>query len=214
MAEFVSRLSRRQDEPGAEEDPLFLERWKLLDWRFLLPDPQPRKLGYGGAVDPRMAEALRLLDPGAARIAVQDGAPRRLFEVVLLLEPDARLCLAGAEALIPGGWICILCQRSFLKRKGPRTLLGWQRLLQRQGLQDVSIQWYAPTLDLPSRIVPVGSRTAVLDTLRRHKGVHFGKTKQLIGRAALDLGLFAVAVPEGAVTGRRPVDAGTSAGKP
>ncbi|MET4591935.1 hypothetical protein [Arthrobacter sp. 754] len=203
MTDLNPRPNGHQDGLGTESDPLVLQRWKLLDWRFLLPNPQPRTVGFGGAMDSGMEEALRLLDPGAVRIGMEDGAARQLFEMVLLSEPDARLFKAGAEAVQPGGWLCVRIRRSFRIRSGPRTLLGWQRSLKRRGFQEVSVQWYAPGLDLPSRIVPVGSRTAVLETLRRHEAIRFGKTKQFIGRVALDLGLFAAAIPEGVVTGQR-----------
>lgn len=51
---------------GAEA--LNLHLWRLLDWRFLLPELQPRSLGYGGNVGEDLMAALRLLDPEAACI--------------------------------------------------------------------------------------------------------------------------------------------------
>lgn len=213
MSDIRPGPNSHQDRPGQVSDPLILQRWKLLDWRFLLPNPQPRTVGFGGAVDPVMEEALRLLDPAAARIGVEGGAGR-LFEVVVLSEPDARLFTVGAEAVQPDGWLCVRSRRSFRTRSGPRTLLGWQRWLRRQGFQEVSIQWYAPNFDHPSRIVPVGSRTAVRETLHRHQGIRFGRSKQVIGRGALALGLFGVAIPEGMVTGRRSVHPISPAGEP
>lgn len=205
MTDTVPRPNEHEESQGAMENPLVLQQWKFLDWRFLLPELQPRTLGYGGALNPGWVDALQMLDPDAVRV-MEHAAPTRRFETVLLVDPDARLFRNAAESVQPGGWLCILARRSLRNSNGPRTLLGWKRLLERQGFQEISVNWFAPTLDFPSRIVPVGSRTSVLDTLRRHKGVRFGRLKQLAGRVALDLGLFAAAIPEGQVTGRRAMD--------
>jgi hypothetical protein len=215
MADTVPRPTENANREGhGAADPLVLHRWRLLDWRFLLPDPQPWTVGYGGATESAMEGALRLLDPDAVLIEDEDGTSSRTFQVVLLSYPDSRLFQAAIGAVQPGGWLCVRARRSLGTRRGPRTLLGWQRHLRRHGFQDVCVNWHAPTLDFPTRIVSVGSRAAVLDTLRRHKGIRFGRMKQCIGRMALNLGLFAAAIPEGTVTGRRPVEANMPRGHP
>ncbi|WP_157361034.1 hypothetical protein [Arthrobacter sp. EPSL27] len=183
---------------------LALHTWRLLDWRFLLP-VQPRRVGYGGAVDPKTAAALRLLDPDATRVqAGRPDGPETSFEVVLLREPDLPLFEDAAAAVQPGGWMCVQVERSLLRRQGPRTLAGWKRTFERRGFEDVNVYWHATTLDSPARLVPVASPAAVRDTLSQHEGVRFGLAKAVLARAALTLRMFAVAVPAGSVTGRRP----------
>ncbi|MFP3462268.1 hypothetical protein R5O87_15585 [Arthrobacter globiformis] len=184
--------------------PLSLEQWRLLDWRFLLPVVQPRNLGYGGAVDRESLAALRLLDPGAGRIDSDGGPPGPTFDVVLLSSPDLQLLEAAAQRMQPGGWMCAEFRRSLSGSTRPRTLYGWRRAFVRNGFRDVSVQWHAPGLRHPSRMVPLASGSAVRDTLARHQAIPFGAVKELIGRLALALRVFELVIPEGTVTGRRP----------
>jgi hypothetical protein len=191
------------DEAGS--DALALHLWRLLDWRFLLPEVQPKRVGYGGITGPDMLSALRLLDPEAALIGSDDnGTFDRAFDVILLSAPDLRLFESAAAAVQPGGWVCAQVRRSLLRRSGPRTLAGWKRTLERAGFSDVSVYWHAPTLDRTARIVPVASATAVRDTLSLKDAIRFRRTKVAIARLALALGLFGTAIPEGTVMGRRP----------
>ena len=213
------------EDSGAAGDPgaLSLHLWRLLDWRFLLPVVQPGSVGYGGAVSPELRAALRLLDPAAARIqpgsrpgsqpgdqsvrrSVRTGTPAKVFEVVLLREPEPQLFEEAAAAVQPGGWMCAQVKRSLLRRSGPRTLAGWKRTFRKYGFEDVSVHWNATSLDSPGRLVPAASATAVKDTLSLHKGIRFGLAKAVLARFALALRLFDAAVPEGTVTGRRPAN--------
>lgn len=181
-----------------------LQLWALLDWRFLLPH-QPQSVGYGGRTSPDLLTALRLLDPETAQVRseAQNGV-QGAFDVVLLTEPDLTLFRKAASSVQPGGWICAQVQRSFFCGSGPRTLAGWKRAFTHNGFHDVSVYWHAPTLDRSARIVPVASATAVRNTLSRHENVRFGWAKSVVGRFALALHLFEIAIPEGTVTGRRP----------
>lgn len=203
MVESMSPTqSQKADANNPELDSLVLHLWRLLDWRFLLPHPQPTSVGYGGDLTKELKHALTLLDPECFQITA-DSPLDRQAEVIFLRAPEAGLARAGVAAVQPGGWVCIQHQRSLLKIRGPRTLMGWKRCLKTSGFQDVSVYWVAPTLALPSRVVPVASRTAVVDTLRRHEGIRWGSAKAVIGRIAFELGLFAIAVPEGVITARR-----------
>lgn len=194
--------------PGAgagEEtaDALSLHLWRLLDWRFLLPDLQARSVAYGGATAPDMAAALHLLDPSVTALP-PDQHPGGTYGVVLLTAPDRAAFRSALAAVEPGGWMCVEARRSLFQRSGPRTLKGWKNALVRSGFQDVSVFWNAPSLDHTARIVPVASAVGIRDTLALHKDVRFGRAKSLAARLALILGLFDLAVPEGTVTGRRP----------
>ena len=192
--------------PGEETaDALSLHLWRLLDWRFLLPDLRARSVAYGGATAPDMASALHLLDPSATVLPPdQRGDHGRTYGVVLLTAPDRAAFRSASAAVEPGGWMCVEARRSLFQRSGPRTLKGWKNALIRSGFQDVSVFWNAPSLDRTARIVPVASAVGIRDTLVLHKDVRFGRAKSLAARLALILGLFDLAVPEGTVTGRRP----------
>ncbi|RJT94886.1 hypothetical protein D6T65_17275 [Arthrobacter frigidicola] len=185
---------------------LNLQLWRLLDWRFLLPVLEPRSVGYAGAIDRDTKAALGLLNAQASPILPGgEGASVKSFHVVLVSSPDRQLLRAAAAAVEPGGWICVQTRRSIPSRSRPGTLAGVRRALVREGFGEVRIHWHAPGLALPSRIVDAGSTTAVRNTLSRHHTVRFGRVKAAIGTVILALRLFGVAIPEGTVTGSRPV---------
>lgn len=206
MTDFMppSATGIPSDPDPANAATLSLELWRLLDWRFLLPVLQPRSLGFGGVMDGDVVAALRLLDPNAGIIASDGGPPDRMFDMVLLSSPDRRLFEAAAQTVEPGGWVCAQLRRSLFSPTGPRTLYGWKRAFVRNGFRDVCIHWHAPGLEHPSRVVPLASAAAVRDTLTHHQAIPFGAAKELIGRLALALRVFALVIPEGTVTGRRP----------
>ena len=202
----IAAPKRTDEEAGA--DPLPLHLWMLLDWRFLLPMVQPERLGYGGGISSDAVAAINLLDPSARRIEPSPGhAPTDEFNVVLLSDPDARLFEGAVASLRPGGWMCLQVRRSLGFDRGPHTLAGWKRVLQKSGFEDVAVYWHVPTLERPARFVPTASRAAVRNTLSHYSGVRFGKAKAAIGRLALDLGVFNVAAAEGTVVGRRALEA-------
>ena len=206
IAPAVEAVQSPRAGPGADgADALSLHLWRLLDWRFLLPDLQARSVAYGGATAPDMASALHLLDPSAAVLSPdQQGDHGGTYSIVLLTAPDRATFRSASAAVEPGGWMCIEARRSLFQRSGPRTLKGWKNALVRSGYQDVSVYWNAPSLDRSVRIVPVASAAGIRDTLGLHKDVRFGGAKALAARLSLILGLFDLAIPEGTVTGRRP----------
>jgi len=178
-----------------------LHLWRRLDWRFLLPSLELHRVGYGMGIEGEDVAALGLLDVNANPIG-QSAA--ETLDAVLLSSPELPELRTAVQAVRPGGWVCAAVTRSLVARKRPRTLWGYRRALRRGGLVDVAVYWYAPTLAASARIVPVGSRTAVRNTLARHEGMRFGRMIALIGNVALGLGLFSVAIPEGMVVGQRP----------
>ena len=193
---------RNAGRDGVDSDPVLpLQLWQRLDWRFLLPILEPRHVGYGGSVDAPLVAAVRLLDPDAGRVAPDtDGAA---YDIVILASPRKSDLAHAIAALRPGGWVCAEVRRFSRDHAAPRTPWGWRRAFAAAGLEDVEVYWHPPRLEASTRMVPVASATAVRNTLRRHQAVRFGWAKSVVGGLALKLGLFALAIPEGSVIGRR-----------
>jgi hypothetical protein len=189
----------------APDDSLNLHLWRRLDWRFLMPDPQPRTVGYAGPIDQESLRAIRLLDAGAADIerSAQLDDPRHGCDVVLLPVPTSENLRLAYTALRPGGWVCVQVRRSGPIRPGTRTIGGWHRAVRRTGFQDVNAYWHAPTLDSCSRIVRLNGAMGVGNTLKRHEGVRFGQAKSAVAKVVFRAGLLPFVVPEGTVIGRR-----------
>ena len=178
-----------------------LQLWQRLDWRFLLPILEPRHVGYGGSVDDELLAAVRLLDPDASDVATRTVGRR--YDVIILASPGRSDLARSVSVIGPGGWVCAEVKRSGRVCGAPRTPWGWKRAFGAVGLDGVEVYWLPPRLEASTRIVPVASGTAVQSTLKRHQAVRFGWAKSVVGGLALKLGLFALALPEGTVVGRR-----------
>lgn len=186
-----------------EPSRLPLHLWTLLDWRFLLPVVEHGRVGYGGRIGPDTAAAMTLLDAGATRIALNGRTGAGAFDLVLLSQPDLPLLEKGVRSLSADGWICLQVHRKFTLGRGPHTLAGWKRVLERSGFDEVNIYWLVPTLEHAERLVPTASEAAVRDTIAHYSSARFGKAKAPVARLALRLGLFNIAAPAGMVIGRR-----------
>lgn len=178
---------------------LRLHLWRRLDWRFLLPTVEFDRMLIGGSIDEELRAAATLIDPAARELSDGDAAD---CDVAFLRFPTRIELSAASAAVRPGGWVCAEVARSIGRTSSPGTLAGWRRAFRRAGLQEVAVHWFAPTLAVPSRIVNLDQRTAVISTLARHQGMRLGPLVAWVGRRALDLGLFPLLVPAGVVVGQ------------
>jgi hypothetical protein len=196
-------FSGERIEAAADVEPLPLQQWMLLDWRFMLPLGTSARLGYGGSLSPEAIEAISLLDPHAKCIDPDSGSqPVAAFDAVLLSHPALDVFKGAVVTLRPNGWMCVQVRRTFGFAPGPHTLVGWKRTLERTGFDDVAVYWNVPALERTERLVPTASVSAVQDTLSHYSDARFGKAKAAVARLALILGLFNFAAAEGTVVGR------------
>ncbi len=204
----LERIWPRYLRGGAASAPLPLELWQRLDWRFLLPSPQPGAIVCAGVVDEEFAAALRLLDAELAQVTspvdwsrVTDSS----YDLAVLIEPTRQDLHAAARVVRPGGWVYVQAQRRILGASAaPRSLRGWSRASRRAGLAEVAVHWHAPNTSAPYRLVPLDSRIVVLEALNRYDEVRFGWLLSQLGKFLFACGLLPLAVPGGSVLGRRP----------
>lgn len=194
-------------EPGSS-NTLPLEPWQRLDWRFLLPSPQPGAIVCAGAVNEELAAALRMLDADLAQVTSSHGwsqVAASSYDLAVLIEPTNDDLRAAAEAVRPGGWVYVQAERHILgARVAQRSLHGWLRACRRAGLEELAAHWHAPTTSVPYRLVPLDSRVVVFEALSRHDEVRFGWLLSQLGKVLFACGLFPLVVPGGSVLGRRP----------
>ncbi|MGY1636651.1 hypothetical protein ACI78V_08345 [Geodermatophilus sp. SYSU D00742] len=183
---------------------LLLHRWRRLDWRFLLPVPDVGRLAVGGRVDDGLRDALPLLAGEVHEVTSVAGwsALPGNCDVVVLVRPTVPELGRAAAALRPGGWLYAEVRRD-LRGRGPRSLAGWHRALERLGLDDVAAHWHAPDLATTSRIVSLQDRTAVRHALDDHDRGRLGDLRSGLATVLLGAGLLPLLVPEGSVVGRR-----------
>lgn len=190
---------------GAAAD-LLLHRWRRLDWRFLVPLETPARVACAGEVDDDLRVALPLLAPAVhrARSAADWEALSGRCDVVVLTRPDAAQLVPAVRALRPGGWLYVEVSRDRVRPR-PRSVAGWRRALETQGLEDVTAYWHTPGLGDTRRIVPLDAAPAVRHALAEHRDSPADALRGAVLRCLHTVGALPLVVPAGSVTGRRPV---------
>ncbi len=188
--------------------------WRLLDWRFLLPVLGPFRFAFSEGVPADLREALVTADPLAHRFDPQVAIPDNLATplIIVLSSPTRSEFETAARYLRPGDFVYAqLTRKPVVRSVEPRSIWGWERLAVRLGIGPVRLFWHAPDFQRCARIVPLDSRSAVWNTLQRHRGIRWGRAKSELGKLAFRLGLFGLAVPEASLLLSRPGQIGTPA---
>jgi len=194
-----------------------LERARRIDWRLLLPDPSPGRVGLAGEPDARLAAALT--DAGwepvaldEARAAHDGPGDTSGLDLVVAVAPTARGLVAGIGAVRPGGWLYAECH-GLATRRGRRGALGPAVVvarLRRAGFDPVRLQVQAPA-GAPKVIVPIDGPAALRLFLERRRGM-LGRAPVVAGlELARRAGLVTRLAPLVSVVARRP---GAEAGGP
>jgi aminoglycoside phosphotransferase len=177
---------------ASQSNPLRTDRHDLLvasrrvDWRFLLPDPELRRVAIVGEASAGLREALELFGG-------ELGSGRDAPELVVAAAAGPRELRVAAELVPPGGWLYAEL------RRGPVARFGRALALVRElGLGEAAAHWHLPSFDRSQEIVPLAHDEVVGHALERH-GARF----RIPGRALLRAGLLRRLAPCVSVLARR-----------
>lgn len=143
------------------------ELLRRVDWRFLLPDPRLGRVGYAGATDAMLVNALR----ATARSVEFVRAENQRFDIVVVNTPAALPLHVAVRAVKTGGHLFL--QHSQYTRPSAAYLFtwllgaaGWRAALRRAGIADAEAYWHWPDFARCRRIVPLDP-AAVSHVLRK-----------------------------------------------
>lgn len=206
------------DDPDAR-----LQRARRLDWRFVLPDPTPGRVGYLGPPDPELLAALREagwqvtvipsepgpgLDPLSRDRTVPDAA-RPGLDLVVVARPSGRSLTLGARHVRTGGSLYVACDGPFggsWRRPRPLDPRGVSRRLERLGFTDIRNHLIVPRRSRQSAIVPLEDDGALRLLLRRHRGVVGLRPVEIVAQALRRTSWLARIAPSSGVVARRDDD--------
>ena len=173
---------------------------RAVDWRFLLPNPEPRLTFCPAQGD--LAEALGLVSKEGV---ISAPIPSLSCDLAHLVDPDRCQLQAARSTLEPGGMLCAVWRRPVLG--GVRTIV---RRLEDVGFTDVQTYWAWPALPWKAPLVwlPVDA-SALRVFLRLRPRVHgrVPRARQIAERlAALVACRLGVVSPVYAIAARRGTD--------
>lgn len=189
--------------PAAESDPdTLLQASRRLDWRFLLPDPALRSVGYSGPARGALLDSLRLFSESLAMLDSGDAAAQ--YDLVVARTPKPAALARAAAAVRPGGFLYVEVRQS-LRPGGPRprSPADYVAVIARHGFEDVTAHWHWPNFEACAEIVALDQRNALLLALARRRAGSGARLKSAFGSALVRSGLMARVVPCFSVVGRR-----------
>lgn len=139
---------------------------RRLDWRFLLPEPQLRRVAYFGPADTALAQALALFSEAFTPFSTAEAAARATekFDLGVAIAPTLAQLQIVEQVLRPSGCLYIEIRsawESLEDRKRPswpQSFVGISSYLaqvRRLGFAEVAAYWHRPSFEKSLQIIPL-----------------------------------------------------------
>lgn len=145
---------------------------RRLDWRFLLPDPNLRRVAYFGPERGALVTSLELFShrlttfsskqvgtyhQGHYDVVVASGSPHHeLKQAAALVRTGGALYVEAHGLLRPGPWYRGFGIASLLETPRLWHPSAYVRLLQQMGMTHVQAYWFWPNFEECTKILPLG----------------------------------------------------------
>lgn len=158
---------------------------RRLDWRFLLPDPGLRRVGFVGPDDSDVAESLKLF---SQEFVILNREPEtRSNDLDLLVFSGGDLeCLRIASARLVTG--CHLYAEWRTPKLG-QSCRSFEFLVRKLGFVDLKAHWHLPGFADCLSMVPLDSAAALQHVFSRNLSGFKGYAFSVVGRILLSAGL-------------------------
>ena len=189
---------------SADEHDLLLQASRRVDWRFLLPSPELRRVGCIGVEAELVAACARFGDSSVELRDPREGEAGS-FDVVVLSAPSPRVLSEAVSLLGPDGWLYVELYAPFSRRgrrRRPRLSRDYRALLEGLGLLEVQAHWHWPSFSSCTEIIPLDDSGVIRNALsRRARGA---TPKAVAARVVVATRLLELAAPCTSVIGRAP----------
>lgn len=178
-SEYSHATDRRLPSPTPSDEI------RRLDWRFLLPTPELKRVFFLG---PPSSSLLRALWAYGCDVVTSPPAPLRgasdrivgQYDVCVLQSPEQTDVELAARLVGPGGWLYWEITRGnplmaawrnvratpHSKDLRSHSLTSARRLLERSGLRAITTSWHHPDFDSCRRIIPLEGSVGVRYVVR------------------------------------------------
>ena len=171
---------------------------RRVDWRFLLPDPAPKRVALIGRADEPLRHALATFcsapkqwpePPQAAELAGQ-------FDLVVVASGHGEGVGAAARLVAPGGTLR-------WEARGKPSARVMEARLREAELEDVVVHWHRPTFEAGLEAIPLAAPRVMDHVLQPGTHGRAGERRRSVARWLRRLGLLGLIAPCRAAMGRR-----------
>lgn len=154
---------------------------RRIDWRFLLPSPVLKSVGYFGKPDETHLSALRHFSEQLT-IVPQIGSTESAgnFDVAILSGTEKPLFSNAVTSVKSGGYLYWEIQQSF-SIIGYSTPNVFARQLRKAGFSDIRCYWHRPSFQSCKEIIPLDHPAALQFAMDKGHTGFKGQLKQLGG---------------------------------
>jgi hypothetical protein len=198
---------------------------RRIDWRFLLPDPELRRVAYIGSNEGNLFKVLKQFSEslsfiGPHNLETYKKEKNHSFDLVVAHSVSPALIKKGALLIKTNGclyWELDRLQRfKFLKREnaakqrqmrelndydqwncflGLRNARDYVICLEQLGLCNIELNWHRPNFDACLEIIPLSDSKALNYAFSKTRSNLAGKAKIIMGRSLKRSGLLPYVVP-------------------
>ncbi|NUO79810.1 hypothetical protein HUU05_07015 [candidate division KSB1 bacterium] len=171
-----------------------LQLSRRLDWRFLLPEPQLRRVAYCGPEHSTLAIALREFSEEFHTFAPTAPPSEGGFDVAVLAAPTVPQLAIAQQWLAPGGHLYAEAQHAWdwrTERKLPvrsrkaLSIEDWLENLARLGFVESKAYWHRPSFERAVQIIPLHDDGARDFVFARRSDDFMSQLKSVTGRSVM-----------------------------
>lgn len=180
-----------------------LELSRRLDWRFLLPEPTLRSVGYFGDSS-KLLTALEMFGQSVTAFSGDNSGPVcPRFDTVVLRYPSLQIVEAAGRMTKPEGHMYIevpgtlsRIRNRTVMTQGLAGILKYARTLWKLQFDDIHAYWHRPGFEGCREIIPLFDSVAMRFVLSRERPTNLAREFGLIAaRCLLRTGLLPHLVP-------------------
>jgi len=168
---------------------------RRLDWRFLLPEPQLRRVGYCGPENTSLARALAKFSASFEILSAAGTAGlTSSFDLIVLVAPALPQMEAASRMLAPAGYLYAEMQSAWgsLEKSGrlsfAQNFVGLENYitaLQGLGFAEIKAYWHRPSFENAVQIIPVHDERALEYIFSQRAANLLGQLKLATGKSLL-----------------------------
>jgi hypothetical protein len=195
---------------------------RRLDWRFLLPDPQLKRVAYLGPQRKTLVESLELFSESLVILDVSgiEAAVSDQYDLTVAIQPSYKSLCRVAGTLKPASALYVEVVRKLGLRRLLRDLLAWMTnrswrlgnpfdylaVIERAGFTEAQLNWHWPNFESCTKIIPLNDDGALDYAFLQGGQSQRARLRAILGRQLKRSGLLFWIIPCFSIVAPRRAD--------